>query len=68
MDIPLYCPRCADRIHRRALALDFNEIVACPSCSAQVKASKMLTDEGKTLVDYLALLTVQTAQRKRTPG
>ena len=60
-EIILYCPHCADRIHRRALALAFDEMVTCKSCSASIKASNLLTDEGKTLLDYLALLSVRAA-------
>ena len=63
MEIALYCPRCADRIHRHALALAFEEVVACASCAARVKAKHLLTEEGKTLLDYLALLSVRVASR-----
>jgi hypothetical protein len=61
-EIILYCPRCAERVHRKALTLDFNEIVTCKACSAPVKAASLLTDEGKNLLDYLALLSVKAAK------
>jgi uncharacterized Zn finger protein len=65
--INLYCPRCADRVDRKALALDFEEMVACGSCSATTKAGQLLTDEGKTLLDYFALQSVEAA-KKSSPG
>ena len=66
VEIALYCPRCAERVHRKALSLAFEEILACTSCAARVKAKDMLTSEGKTLVDYLALLTLKASSRKPT--
>ncbi len=63
--INLYCPRCADRVDRRALALSFDEPVICASCSASTKAGELLTDEGKTLLDYFAQQSVQVAKKKR---
>lgn len=63
--INLYCPRCADRVDRRALALSFDELVTCGSCSASTKAGELLTDEGKTLLDYFAQQSVQAAKKKR---
>jgi hypothetical protein len=61
--INLYCPRCADRVDRKALALRFDEIVACESCAAKTKAGQLLTDEGKTLLDYFALQSVEAAKK-----
>ena len=63
VEISLYCPRCADRVLLRALSLDFEEVVSCPSCAQPVKAANLLTGEGKTLLDYLALQSVQAAQK-----
>jgi hypothetical protein len=69
VEIALYCPSCQDRVHRKALTLSFDEIVTCPSCAAKVKGADMLTDDGKTLLDYLALLTLQRANSRSTfPG
>jgi len=62
-EIVLYCPHCADRVHRKALALNFDELITCNACSASVKASNLLTDEGKTLLDYLAQLSVTAAKK-----
>jgi formate dehydrogenase maturation protein FdhE len=64
--ISLYCPHCADRIHRPALSLSFDEMVACPACKAETKAGMLLTGEGKTLLDYLAARSVQAAKRLNT--
>ena len=61
--INLYCPRCADRVDRRALALGFDEMVACGSCATVTKAGKLLTDEGKTLLDYFALQSIEAAKK-----
>ena len=61
-EIVLYCPHCADRVHRKALALNFEEMVICKACSASSKASNLLTGEGKTLLDYLAHLSVKAAK------
>ena len=66
--INLYCPKCADRIDRDALALDFQERVTCKACSAVTKAGKLLTDERRTLVDYFAEQTVQIAVKNKRPG
>jgi hypothetical protein len=63
-DIALYCPHCAERIHRKALSLAFDELIDCASCPAHVRAAQLLTDDGKTLVDYLALLTLKAASKK----
>ena len=63
--INLYCPHCADRVDRRALALSFEELVTCASCSVSTKAGELLTDEGKTLLDYFAQQSVQVAKKKR---
>jgi hypothetical protein len=63
--INLYCPKCADRIDRDALALDFQERVTCKACSAVTKAGKLLTDERRTLVDYFAEQTAQIAVKNR---
>ncbi len=63
--INLYCPHCADRVDRRALALSFDELVTCGSCAAGTKAGELLTDEGKTLLDYFAQQSVQVAKKKR---
>ena len=65
--INLYCPKCADRIDRPALALDFEELVTCRACSAVTKAGELLTDERHTLLDYLAQQTVQATKNGR-PG
>jgi hypothetical protein len=43
--------------------LDFEEVVTCLSCSAEVKASELLTGEGKNLVDYLAQQSVKAANK-----
>jgi hypothetical protein len=64
-EIILYCPQCADRVHRKALALAFDEMVTCNACSASIKASNLLTGEGNTLLDYLALLSVKAATGKK---
>ena len=61
IEISLYCPRCADRVHFKALALNFDEAVTCPSCAQQVKGGSLLTGEGKTLLDYLALESVKAS-------
>ena len=61
--INLYCPHCADRVDRRALALGFDEMVTCGSCSTSTKAGRLLTDEGKTLLDYFALQSVEAAKK-----
>ena len=63
VEIALYCPHCADRVQIRALSLDFDELVACKSCSQQVKAANLLTGEGKTLLDYLALESIKASQK-----
>jgi hypothetical protein len=63
VEISLYCPSCADRVHFRALALDFDQVVACPTCQHQVKAGGLLTGEGKTLLDYLALQSLKASQK-----
>lgn len=63
VEISLYCPRCADRVLLRALSLDFEEVVSCPSCAQPVKAANLLTGEGKTLLDYLALESVKASQK-----
>ena len=68
VEIALYCPRCADRVQIRALSLDFEEIVACPSCSNQTKAASLLTGEGKTLLDYLALQSLKAFEKDSTGG
>jgi len=65
--INLYCPRCADRVDRQALALGFDELVACASCSSVTKAGELLTDEGKTLLDYFALQSVEAAKKIEPP-
>jgi hypothetical protein len=64
--INLYCPSCADRIDRDALALDFAESVTCRSCSAVTKAGKLFTDERQTLLDYFAEQTAKMAVRRPT--
>ena len=64
MEIALYCPHCAERIHRKALSLSFDELIDCEACPAHVRAAQLLTDDGKTLVDYLAVLTLKAASRK----
>ena len=66
--INLYCPKCADRIDRDALALDFQERITCKACSAVTKAGKLLTDERRTLVDYFAEQTAQMAVKKQPNG
>jgi predicted nucleic acid-binding Zn ribbon protein len=63
-EIAVYCPKCAERIKCKAVALSFDEIVTCGSCSAKVKATKLLTDEGKNLLDYLALQSVKASWKK----
>jgi len=63
--ISLYCPQCADRIDRQALALDFEELITCRACSAVTKAGRLLTDERQTLLDYLAQQTMQAAKNGR---
>ena len=63
VEISLYCPRCADRVHLKALALDFEELVTCPSCKSQMKGGSLLTGQGKTLLDYLALESVKASQK-----
>ena len=63
--INLYCPKCADRIDRDALALDFQERVVCKACSAVTRAGKLLTDERRTLVDYFAEQTAQVAVKNK---
>jgi hypothetical protein len=65
-NISLYCPHCADRIHRPALSLNFEEMVACPSCKTETRAAELLTGEGKTLLDYFAAQSVQVAKRLNT--
>jgi hypothetical protein len=64
-EIAVYCPRCAERIKCKAVALAFDEVVACGSCKAKVKASQLLTNEGKNLLDYLAFLTVKAANKDK---
>ena len=64
-EIALYCPNCADRVRLNALALDFQEFIACPSCSQAVKAGNLLTGEGKTLLDYLAMQSVRAAEARK---
>jgi hypothetical protein len=66
-NIHLYCPRCADHVDRKALALSFDEMVTCGSCSTMTRAGQLLTDEGKTLLDYFALQSVEAA-KKSSPG
>jgi hypothetical protein len=61
--INLYCPHCADRIDRKALALDFKEKILCRACSVSTRAGKLLTDEGKTLLDYFALQSIEVAKK-----
>jgi hypothetical protein len=61
--INLYCPHCADHVDRKALALDFAEKVLCKSCSVTTRAGKLLTDEGKTLLDYFALQSIEAAKK-----
>lgn len=68
VEIALYCPRCADRVQIRALSLDFEELVSCPSCSQQVRAASLLTGEGKTLLDYLALQSLKAFEKDSTGG
>ena len=63
--INLYCPKCADRIDRDALSLDFQERVTCKACSAVTRAGKLLTDERRTLVDYFAEQTAQMAVKNK---
>ena len=63
IDLPVYCPRCFERIKCKALALAFDEVVTCASCSVEVKASELLTGEGKNLLDYLAQLSVKVANK-----
>ena len=63
VEISLYCPHCADRVLLRALSLDFEEMVSCSSCAHPVKAANLLTGEGKTLLDYLALESVKASQK-----
>jgi hypothetical protein len=62
-EIAVYCPRCAERIKCKAVALAFDEVVTCLSCAAKVKASQLLTDEGTNLLDYLALQSVKAANK-----
>ncbi len=62
-NISLYCPRCADKVDRKALALSFDEMVVCGSCAATTRAARLLTDEGKTLLDYFALQSVEAAKK-----
>ena len=62
-EIAVYCPRCAERIKCKAVALAFDEVVTCPSCKGKVKASALLTDAGKNLLDYLAQLSVKAANK-----
>jgi hypothetical protein len=62
-EIAVYCPRCAERMKVKAIALSFDEVVTCASCKAPVKASRLLTDEGKNLLDYLALQSVAVANK-----
>lgn len=62
-DIAVYCPRCAERIKCKALALGFDEHVTCLSCSALVKVSRLLTGEGHNLLDFLALQSVKAANK-----
>jgi hypothetical protein len=61
--ISLYCPRCADKVDRKALSLSFDEMVVCGSCSVTTRAGRLLTDEGKTLLDYFALQSVEAAKK-----
>ncbi len=67
-DISLYCPNCADRVECKALATDFDEPVLCRACSATTKAGELLTDEGKTLVDYFALQSIEAAKKSSLQG
>jgi hypothetical protein len=62
-EIAVYCPRCAERIKCKAVALAFDEVVTCLSCTAKVKASQLLTGEGTNLLDYLAQLSVKAANK-----
>jgi len=62
-EIAVYCPRCFERIKCKAVALAFDEVVTCASCSAEVTASQLLTGEGKNLLDYLAQLSVKAANK-----
>ncbi len=66
-EIAVYCPRCAERIKCKAVALAFDEVVACGSCTGKVKASQLLTDEGQDLLDYPALLSVKAANKTPAP-
>lgn len=66
--INLYCPRCADRVDRQAYEVGFVEPIVCKSCSATTKAGQLLTDEGKTLLDYFALQSVEAAKKVRPGG
>jgi hypothetical protein len=67
-EIAVYCPNCAERIKCKAVALAFDEVVTCLSCSAKVKASNLLTNEGKNLLDYLAQLSVRAANKIPPPA
>ena len=60
MEISLYCPHCAERVHRKALTLAFDELIDCQACAAHIRAAQLLTDKGRTLVDYLANLTLES--------
>jgi len=63
--INLYCPKCADRIDREALSLDFEEPITCRSCSGVTEAGRLLTDERRTLLDFLAEQTARAAKNRR---
>ena len=65
-DISLYCPHCAERVHRKALTLGFDEMIDCETCPAHIRAAQLLTGEGKTLLDYLALVTLKASSRNET--
>jgi hypothetical protein len=62
-ELAVYCPRCAERIKCRAVALAFDEVVTCLSCKGKVKASELLTDSGQNLLDYLAMQSVKVANK-----
>jgi hypothetical protein len=62
-NINLYCPRCADRVDRQAYEVGFVEPIVCGSCAVATLAGKLLTDEGKTLLDYFALQSVEAAKK-----
>ena len=61
--INLYCPSCADRVDRKAFELGFAELIVCRSCSITTRGGQLLTDEGKTLLDYFALQSLEAAKK-----